>query len=459
MYKDMYNLQWEIFMIKKIILILICFAFLGMFFLKIAKKEEVVVKPKTLTAMVIKKAEKNMMIQDNNNVIYFLKLADEVQAGDIVKIEYEGNLNKKNQDIQVKNYKVINVDKEKIPSVYLDNGIFKDYYRKAYQKLQDMTLDEKIGQILLVRFPDKDGINVLKEHQFGGYVFYAKDFENKSYGEVQAMMKELQSVSKIPILTAVDEEGGKVVRVSSNPNLAKEPFKASKDLYLEGGFDKIKEDTINKSKLLYDLGINLNLAPVVDVSTNPSDYMYSRAFGEDSELTAIYAMTVINASKGLGVSYTLKHFPGYGNNIDTHNEKAIDNRSYEDILKNDLPPFEAGINEGAEAILVSHNIVNSIDPNNPASLSINVHNLLRDKLKFSGIIITDDLAMGATKDIDGAVLRAILSGNDLIITTDYEASIKEIKEAINNNIIDENLIDKLAFRVIAWKGYKGLIVE
>ena len=338
-------------------------------------------------------------------------------------------------------------------------GIFDQFVTLANNKLKTMTLDEKIAQLLLVRYPDRDMVQTLEKYQFGGYVFYAKDFKNKTTEEVQAMMNELQSVSKIPILTAVDEEGGTVVRVSSNSNLAKERFKSPRELYLEGGFTKIEEDTINKSILLNNLGINLNLAPVVDVSTNSSDYMYKRTLGEDTTLTSNYAKTVIKASKGLGVSYTLKHFPGYGNNADTHTGTAVDNRTYEEILKNDLPPFEAGISEGAEAVLVSHNTVTSIDDKNPASLSKDVHNLLRNELGFTGIIITDDLAMGAVSTINNATVKALLAGNDLIITTDYEESIEEIKEAINDNIIDESLIDKLAVRVLAWKYYKGLIFE
>ena len=247
--------------------------------------------------------------------------------------------------------------------------------------------------------------------------------------------------------------------VSSNPNLASSKFLSPRDLYLNGGFDKIKEDTVNKSLLLSELGLNLNLAPVVDVSTNSSDYMYKRTLGENTELTSTYAKTVIKASKGLGVSYTLKHFPGYGNNKDTHNGVVNDNRSYDEIVKNDLPPFEAGINEGAEAVLISHNTVTNIDSSNPASLSVDIHNLLRNKLGFTGIIITDDLAMGAISSINNATVKAILAGNDLIITTDYEESFNDIKDAINNDTIDEGLIDKLAFRVLAWKYYKGLIFE
>ena len=271
------------------------------------------------------------------------------------------------------------------------------------------------------------------------------------------MMKELQEVSKIPILTAVDEEGGAVVRVSSNPNLRSEKFKSSKELYQAGGLNKIKEDTIEKSDLLNSLGLNVNLAPVVDVSTNSTDYMYNRALGEDTATTSKFAETVIEASKGKGVSYTLKHFPGYGNNADTHNNAATDNRSLDDIKNNDLPPFRAGIDKGAEAVLVSHNTVNSIDSSNAASLSPSVHNLLRNELGFTGVIITDDLAMGAVSSIKDNAVKAVLAGNDLLITTDYDGSFTSIKDAISNGTVSESLIDRLAFRVLAWKYYKGLM--
>ena len=444
---------------KKFKIILLCFTMIVVLFSmfnKLEKDGEKKVQKKEaneLNVLVIKKENDIVSFLDNENIIYTFNLDSDLNVGDNVLIKYDGKLNKNKeyQDVLLKDYKVLD---DKLG--YLNNGIFKEYYKKIYDKLKDMTLEEKISQILLVRYPD-DGMEVLKENQFGGYVFFAKDFENKTYEEVKTMINDLQKVSKIPILTAVDEEGGKVVRISSNSNLANEPFKSSRELYLEGGFEAIKKDTINKSKLLFDLGINLNLAPVVDVSTDSSDYMYGRTIGENSEITSQYSKVVIKASKKLGVSYTLKHFPGYGNNLDTHDGKVIDNRSYEDILKNDLPPFKAGIKEGAEVVLVSHNIVSSIDPNNPASLSASIHNLLRNELGFTGIIITDDLAMGATNNIENATVKAILSGNDMIITTDYDGSIKSIKEALTNKVIDESLIDRLAFRIIAWKYYKKML--
>ena len=365
------------------------------------------------------------------------------------------------------NYKVINVmnnksskkelNKEEMPKEYLDNGIFKNYYKKAYQKLKKMSQNEKISQILLVRYPEENQTEIIKKYQFGGYLFFAKDFKDKTKEDVIKMIADSNKVSKIPILTAVDEEGGIVVRVSRNKNLRSEAFPSPSELYKSGGFEKIKEDTIEKSNLLKSLGINLNLAPVVDVSTSPSDYMYKRSLQEDAKTTAKFSSIVIETSKESGVSYTLKHFPGYGNNIDTHSGSSIDTRTKEEIENNDILPFKSGIKNKAEAILFSHNIVTSMDKNNPASLSKTLHDYLRNDLNFSGVIITDDLDMGAVKNIENKNVLSLLAGNDLLISTDYEESIKEIRNAINNNTLDQETLDEHVLRVLAWKYYKKLL--
>ena len=337
--------------------------------------------------------------------------------------------------------------------------MFKNFYTLANNKLKTLTIDEKIGQLFLVRYPESNQISLTKKYNFAGYVFYEKDFKDKNKNDVIDMMNDLQEASKIPLLTAVDEEGGTVVRISSNPNLVDNRFKSPSVLYNEGGFDLIKQDTIYKSSILNSLGINLNLAPVVDVATDPNSYMYDRTLQKDTNLTSDYAKTVISASKNGKVSYVLKHFPGYGNNGDTHNGTSTDTRSYDDIYDNDLPPFKAGIEAHAEAILISHNVVTGIDDVNPASLSTSVHNLLRNDLGFTGIIITDDLGMGAVSSINNNVVKAILAGNDLIIVSDYEDAINQVKSAINNGGISEEFINKLDGRVLAWKYYKGLIYE
>lgn len=331
------------------------------------------------------------------------------------------------------------------------------YTLAAEELLATMTTDQKLSQILLVRYPNSNGRAELAQYQFGGYLFFAKDFAGKDPVAVQAMISQLQQVAQIPILTAVDEEGGSVVRVSSNPKLAPSKFPSPRSLYQQGGLTAIREDTVQKSQLLANLGLNLNLAPVVDVSTHPDDFMYDRSLGENTELTAEYARTVITASQGTGVSYTLKHFPGYGNNVDTHLGSATDQRSYQEIVERDLPPFQAGIDAGAEAVLVSHNIVSSIDPDHPASLSPALHELLRHDLGFRGVILTDDLAMGAVAGQSDVATQALLAGNDLLITTDYQQAIADLRAALADGRLTMAQLDRAVLKVLKWKFHKGLL--
>ena len=415
-------------------------------------------KINTIEGVVIAVNDTDITLIEESDIIYTFGISQvNGNLGDNIIIQYIGVLDTigEIQDVEIIDYSLNN----SVDNNFDDNGIFRDNYKLASRKLGDLSLDEKIGQLILARYPDENIYEDLKKYHLGGYVLFEDDFKNKTENQVKDMISGVQENSDIPLIIAVDEEGGGVVRVSSNPNLVSEKFKSSRELFSLGGMNKIREDTIKKSSILSKLGINLNLAPVVDVSTNGNDYMYERSLGEDTATTSLYARTVVESSKGLGVSYTLKHFPGYGNNLDTHEGSSIDNRGYEEILENDIPPFEAGIQAGAEAIMVSHNTVSSIDIDNPASISPLVHNILRNDLKFTGVIITDDLAMRATSSIEDVAVKAVLAGNNLIITTDYATSFNSIKESINDGIISEKMIDKLVFRVLAWKYYKGLIIE
>jgi beta-N-acetylhexosaminidase len=166
--------------------------------------------------------------------------------------------------------------------------------------------------------------------------------------------------------------------------------------------------------------------------------------------------------KEVGVGSVLKHFPGYGDNADTHTGIAVDERSYEVFEASDLLPFQAGIDAGGNttAVLVSHNIVTCMDPDLPASLSPSVHELLRKNLGFDGVVMTDDLAMDAVAAYaqNGAVaVMALDAGNDLIITTDYRAQIPKVIEAVENGTLDEETINTACRRVLAWKQALGLI--
>lgn len=371
-----------------------------------------------------------------------------------IEIKYKGKLNEKKIN-KMKSYTIVKETVSIIDQLE-SNGIFSAYYDLAKEKLDKLTVDEKIGQVLLARVPEGDATEAVKKYKFGGYVLFERDFKDKTKEEINTEIKTYQDVSDIPMIMATDEEGGKVVRASSNTKLRSTPFLSSQDLYKKGSFDLIREDTLDKSKFLKDLGINVNLAPVVDVVTDTTAYMYNRSFGQNTELTSKYAETVIKASKTDDVSYVLKHFPGYSNNSDTHSGSSVDGRTLEEIKETDLPPFKAGIDAMAEAVLVSHNIVDSIEKDTPASLSKNVHEMLRQELNFSGIVITDDLDMLATKNSQDVYLNALKAGNDMLIVTDYDAAFDEVKAAINDNILDPDVLEKAALRVIAWKYYKVL---
>ena len=344
-----------------------------------------------------------------------------------------------------------------IPSEYNDSGTFKDYYEPAYKKLMSMNIDEKIGQMLLVRMDDTKVDSNINDYHVAGFVMFSKDFKNKSKEEVKSEIDKYQSMSKIPLLFTVDEEGGTVVRISSNKSLRDSAFKSPQDIYNESGMEGIISDTKEKSELLKSLGINVNLAPVADVSTNASDFIYDRSFGRNATETSKYIEAVVSTYNESGLGSCLKHFPGYGNNVDTHTGVAIDNRDYSVFEESDFLPFKAGIEAGVPSILVSHNIVKSMD-SVPSSLSIRVHKILRDDLGFTGVIITDDLEMDAiSKYVDNANVEAVKAGNDLLITTDYETSFNDIKEAYNNNEIDDITVNKAVIKVLAWKYSLGVL--
>lgn len=320
--------------------------------------------------------------------------------------------------------------------------------------LNTMTLEEKVTQMFIVRCPEEGAEELIQKYNLGGYILFAKDFNGKTNQDVINMINGFQEQSKIPMIIAVDEEGGTVCRVSQNSNLRETKFKSPQELYNEGGYERIYADAIEKSELLLSLGINMNLAPVADVVTNNDDYMYKRSFGKNAEETCKYIQTVVKAMKSKNIGCSLKHFPGYGNNKDSHKEMTYDSRSIQEFESIDFLPFKAGIENGADSILVSHNIVVAIDKDYPASLSKKMHDLLREKLGFTGLIITDDLAMSGAKGFAGIeelAVMAVEAGNDLIITSDFEIQKEAVIEGIKNGIISEEKINEAVKRILTYK--------
>ncbi len=343
--------------------------------------------------------------------------------------------------------------------VYYKDYLFFKYYADSIKKVDKMTLEEKVGQIFLVRY-DKSIVKGYNEYNPSGYVLFAKDFQDHTKDSIKKEINNDQKLSKYPLIMAVDEEGGYVTRVSRFKEFRDSKFLSNQDYYNEGGYPKLEEIEKEKAELLKSIGINLNLAPVADVSTNQSDFMYIRSFGKDANETSEFIKNMVKYANNNKMGSCLKHFPGYGNNVDTHTGVAIDNRSYEDISNNDYLPFISGIKEGVPSILVSHNVVNSIDSEYPSSLSKKViTDELRKKLKFSGVVITDDLAMDAVKaytDNGEAATLAVNAGNDLIITSDFINMYNEVLKNVKSGIIDETTLNEAVIRVTAFKEYLNI---
>lgn len=322
------------------------------------------------------------------------------------------------------------------------------------QIVDDMTLEEKVGQMFIARCPETDAAALAEEYHLGGYILFARDFENSSPKELQKTIQSYQARANLPMFIGVDEEGGTVVRASRYPQFRKNRFASPQELYKQGGLEAIEEDAEEKSEFLLDLGINLNFAPVCDVSQDADDFIYQRSFGRDAAATAEYVRVVVETMHEEEIGSVLKHFPGYGDNVDTHTGVAHDQRSYETFWRSDFLPFEAGIEAGAGMVLVSHNIVECMDADYPASLSKNVHDILREELGFDGVVITDDLAMDAIGEFAGdneAAVLAVQAGNDMLCCTDFQTQIPAVVQAVRDGTVAEERIDASVLRILKLK--------
>ena len=327
--------------------------------------------------------------------------------------------------------------------------------------LTSMTLEEKVGQLFLARCPGENAEEDVSQYHLGGYILFGRDFEFKTAEEVREDVRTYQAGARVPLLIGVDEEGGTVVRVSSNFILRQERFQSPRNLFEQGGMERILEDTAEKDALLSSMGINVNFAPVADIAMNPEDFMYKRSFGQDAQATADYTAQVVAQMARDNMGSCLKHFPGYGANVDTHTEIAVDNRPLETFQQQDLLPFASfAAGEGKTAIMVSHNIVTCMDETMPASLSGEAHRFLREELDFDGVVMTDALDMGAVKayaEGGNIAVTALLAGNDVLLVCDYETGIPAILEALQDGIVTEEMIDTACRRVLNWKASLGLI--
>lgn len=331
---------------------------------------------------------------------------------------------------------------------------------KEEEILNSMTLEEKIGQLFIVRYENIDEEDEVKQYQLGGITFYGKDFRYEDKDSIIELINSLQSDVKIPMFMSVDEEGGSVARVSRWYQYRSEIFLSPRDYYEQGGLDLVLQMEEEKAQLLSSLGLNMNLSPVADISDKPGAFMYDRSLGEDAYTTAEFVCRTAKISADYGVGSVIKHFPGHGNNTDTHFYTTRDTRSLEELKENDLIPFQAAMDDGYSAVMIGHTVVEALDDEYPASLSKKVHDYIRNQMSFDGVIMPDALDMDTVSSSfngENVAVLAIMAGNDILCTSEYKEQYEAVLQAVKDNKISIEQIDESVLRILRWKLQLGII--
>lgn len=326
--------------------------------------------------------------------------------------------------------------------------------------LDSMTIEERVGQLFLARCNAESALTDIQAYHLGGFVLFGEDFEGQTPSSLRQTLSGYQAAASIPLLLAVDEEGGTVTRISRYPAFRPQRFPSPREAFAGGGLTQALSNEEDICQLLQSLGINVNLGPVCDISADPGAFMYQRSLGQDAETTGEFVAGTVRLMNAYQIGSVLKHFPGYGDNADTHTGLAVDSRSLQELESSDLLPFAAGIDAGCGAVLVSHNIVQALDGNYPASLSPAVHQYLRDTMGFDGVVMTDDLVMEAITDRYGtgeAAVLAVQAGNDLLCSTDYAEQYNAVLSAVLDGRIDFDALNASVMRVLKWKQNLGLL--
>lgn len=326
--------------------------------------------------------------------------------------------------------------------------------------LAGMSTEEKAGQVVLARYPGfGTAQEVIAEFHPGGFTLFGADFRDSDPETLTQELAQLQEQSGIPLLLAVDEEGGTVVRASKYPQFRDEEFPAQSEVLASGGAQGVYSDAAEKSAFLRALGLNMNLAPVCDLPRSLSDYIADRAFGTDVDEVTEAVRNAVAGYCDNSFICTLKHFPGYGNNLDTHTGISLDSRPMSELQELDLRPFTAGMEQGAPVVMVSHNIVECVNADLPGSLSPEMYALVRS-LGFDGVIMTDDLSMQAVGEYCGenkAAVTAFLAGADLLCSSDYENAVSALAAAVNSGEISQERLDQSVLRILRMKIKYGVI--
>ena len=334
------------------------------------------------------------------------------------------------------------------------------------------SLDEKICQLFIITPEALTGYGTvtaagdateekIEEYPVGGIIYFKDNLETPD------QTREMLSNTKhfyddhgflTPFLVT-DEEGGKVARIENNLNFDLDNVGSMRDIGDTGDVQAASEVGTTLGSYLYDIGFNMDMAPVADVLTNPkNEVIGNRSFGTDSELVADMAIAEANAMSTEGVVPVYKHFPGHGATTgDSHDGFVSVEKTLEELQEAELIPFQRAIDQDADVIMVGHISVPNITGNNePSSLSeYMISDVLRNQMGYDGIVITDAMNMGAIKDNYGSgemAVKAVHAGVDIILMpADFHTAYDAILDAVQSGEISEERIDESLRRILRVK--------
>lgn len=325
-----------------------------------------------------------------------------------------------------------------------------------------MTTNEKLGQLFVASVPNNtaQADYDIKAYHLGGVILYGSNFTGTKTS-FKNKLKSYQNSANIPLTISTDQEGGTVSRLSVNPAISGRSYYPSPQAaYKAGGMNGITKWYKLEAKTLKGLGINWDFAPDVDVTSNKNSFIYDRTFGHGYQATGKYAQAAVTAIQSQGVGATLKHFPGYGSAADTHTGSASTNKTLRTFEKDDFVPFRAGIAANVDSVMVTHIILNKIDPKKPASLSKKDISLIADN--YNGVIVSDSLQMGAVSNYADShhVYRdvaAFKAGNDVLLSSNYKQGIPQLKHALAKGQITKSQLNNKVYKILQMKAKLGLI--
>jgi beta-N-acetylhexosaminidase len=329
-------------------------------------------------------------------------------------------------------------------------------------QIKEMRLEEKVGQLVMAGIDgyenDDHARQLMEKYHVGGFILLKKNIRDagQMLGLINSI-KETNAINKIPLFLSIDEEGGRVSRMPKE--FAKMP--ASKKIgQLDNSQLSYQVGSIIGEELK-SFGINMNFGPVLDINSNPKNPVIGdRAFGATAEIVTKSGIETMKGLHTQNIISVVKHFPGHGDtSVDSHIGLPTVNHGLERLNAFELLPFSAAIKNNVDAVMVAHILFPKIDPINPASFSPTIiTDVLRQKMNFDGVVITDDMTMGAiinNYDIGEAAVKSINAGSDIVLVChDYakeEAVIQAIQKAAETGAISADRIDQSVYRVLKLK--------